>query len=185
MCAHTGSLCVSDFIFLVYIHMPSQKASRTDHIDLTGRYQLQSSVCRTHVTAHATSSMARGILLLLRLRQPLLRHRRPHPRPMSCCAALQLHRKLRTASLMLPRWLSAETCEMERRTVRCAVLATRHAGMESASGIHLFLVQASAGAVLRRPMLSLVYVVGQAVQTGHSETMRDSSESRAQSARIT
>ena len=86
---------------------------------------------------------------------------------------------------MLPKWLSAKTCEMERRTVRFAVIATRHAGMESASSIHLFLVQASAGAVLRRPMLSLVYVVGQAVQTGHSETVRDSSESRAQSARIT
>ena len=129
--------------------------------------------------------MARGILLLLRLRRPLLRHRRPHPRPMSCCAALQLHRKLRTASLMLPRWLSAVTCEMERRTVRCAVIVTRHAGMESASGIHLFLVQASAGAVLRRHMLNLAYVFGQAVQLAHSETVRHSSESRAQSARIT
>lgn len=35
MCAHTNSLCVSDFSFYVYIHMPSQKAFRTDHIDLT------------------------------------------------------------------------------------------------------------------------------------------------------
>ena len=65
---------------------------------------------------------------------------------------------------MLPRWLSAETCEMERRTVRCAVIVTRHAGMESASGIHLFFVQSSAGAVLRRHMLNLAYVFGQAVQ---------------------
>ena len=35
MCAHTDNLCVSDFIFYVHIHMPSQKAFRTDHIDLT------------------------------------------------------------------------------------------------------------------------------------------------------
>ena len=129
--------------------------------------------------------MARSIPLLLRLRRPPLRHRRPHPRPMSCCTALQLHRKLPTASLMLPRWLSAETCEMERRTVRCAVLATRHAGMESASGLHLFLIQSCAGAVLRRHVLNLAYVFGQAVQMAHSETVRHSSESRAQSARIT
>ena len=32
MCAHIDSLCVSDFSFYVYIHMPSQKAFRTDHI---------------------------------------------------------------------------------------------------------------------------------------------------------
>ena len=69
--------------------------------------------------------------------------------------------------------------------MRFAVIATRQAGMESASGIHLFLVQASAGAVLRRPMLNLAYVFGQAVQLAHSETVRHSSESRAQSVRIT
>ena len=86
---------------------------------------------------------------------------------------------------MLPRLLGAKTFEMERRTVRFAVIATRHAGMESASGIHLFLVQASAGAVLRRHMLNLAYVFGQAVQMAHSETVRHSSESRDQSARIT
>ena len=37
--------------------------------------------------------------------------------------------------------------------------------MESASGIHLFFVQASAGADLRRPKINLAYVFGQAVQT--------------------
>ena len=34
-------------------------------------------------------------------------------------------------------------------------------------------------------MINMAYVFGQAVQTGHSETVRDSSDSRAQSARIT
>ena len=43
MCAHTDSLCVSDFRFYVYIHIPSQRAFRTDHIDPTRRYQLQSA----------------------------------------------------------------------------------------------------------------------------------------------
>ena len=61
--------------------------------------------------------------------------------------------------------------------MRCAVIDIGHADMESASGIHLFFVQASAGADLRRPMINLAYAFGQAVQTGYSETVRDSSES--------
>ena len=69
--------------------------------------------------------------------------------------------------------------------MRCAVIDTGHANTESASDIHLFFVQASAGTDLRRPMINLAYVFGQAIQTGHSETVRDSSESQAQSARIT
>ena len=67
--------------------------------------------------------------------------------------------------------------------MRCAVIDTGHANRESASGIHLFFVQESAGADLRRPMINLAYVFGQAVQTGHSETVRDCSNSRAQSER--
>ena len=43
MWTHTDNLCVSDLMFHVYIHMLPQKAFRTDYIDLTGRYQLQSA----------------------------------------------------------------------------------------------------------------------------------------------
>ena len=70
------------------------------------------SITQVHAAARLQFSLnqrwlARRILLLRRLRQPQLRHRRPHPRPMSCCATLQLHRKLRSAITMLPRLLSA------------------------------------------------------------------------------
>ena len=52
--------------------------------------------------------------------------------------------------------------------MRCAIIDIGYADMDSASGINLFFVQATAGADLRRPMINLAHVFGQAVYAGRS-----------------